>query len=1792
MLAVLTMMAAMINQSLGYPGEGPVWQNSAFAFAGLDTAREVWTEVEDEEAITLRTWADNFCPLVGAKDDTPTLLEEQEAEERDKKVRAQNLQIQLSTGGGARGPSAADVKMAALWERVRRRIRGEPEEFVCEEVPPIPPGLGPERAKEQPLEDEVQRQDFDFDCADEEAADAYVAWAGAQDAKQTEDGPPEEEETQYPEEPDEEVGPMEVRQVQAKIELAPAATEKGDISGVNTTKVKTKPVTQFALTVETFNGSCWAAARRRIDKAGADVHVFLIQETRLDEAAANEASRWLAARGWGSLWAPAGRGAKGGKSAGVAIVARIAFGLAGPAQGPVVVTAGRLVAGTLSLPGSREVSLMSVYMHDGEGISTANAAILQAIEESTSEDRKRGRQTIVGGDFNMTPEELNAQEFCEGAALTVIRSDPALGTCRRVSGAARVLDFFLVSEGIVGLIDKIVVKTCADSYPHWPVQMIWAKDAHEMVADQFVSPPLLPTRAVFGPRPPPPSYAEAQRAARRYRDATNHAVSARQGRRAAYAAYAEWAKAAEKELEGITDTPLTRRGMRSGAPKVKSQPVLAPRGADDSPEMQAAAGRKWAARAVSDLCALLESDEAALDEIEALLKATREAATAQNQRLATDMAEGMLNEIQLARENDNDWDEAGWRARCGTKLKESAAYADLEECTAEVRRERDRSWAAWARGAVEKGARKGHRWTQTPMAWVPTTATKVDGTTTADAQALADAYGDHFSKLWGASKDKPSESTDNVLPITPEMLRQASARFSHSTSIAADGFALRHFGLLSDEGLQTAADILMIYEAGGQLPPQLATLGMPMLPKATGGFRTIGLFAGLVRIWAKVRRTECDAWEAAHDRPYWGAGKGRRPLDPVWRWAADAESTPTSLNVGATLVDVSAFYESLDHNVLRAAAVKYDFPLAILEAALTLYTGVAWYVRHGPFSSKPRWATKGVVAGCSLATSLVKLYLLEMMDQLVVDFPRTELNVFIDDVGASTKGYDDDVVEEVAEITEEIKARLGRIGCELSEAKTVIVASCPKVSRRIGSRLGLSPRQVAADTAAKFLGADFAPRTARRKWIAKSSRRQRLRKAQGRAHRLRRLRAAAGPRAKLVGAAGLTPQAGYGTEVTGLSQEEWDKMRRAVAAGLGPKAGGRSLAVTLLMEGDPTIKVALAPALRWADEVWAAACGDKNACRLTQLIGMYHGAASRRPRTWGDVKGPIGAAWLTLQRAKWEWPAPFVFRSPGGMEYSLTEWAPAMIQKMMVQSAYADLEAQAAKTLAKRNATDPCDDKWKAQRVSVAAVTRVLGSKTRPLRALQAGCLRAVAAGAVWPQGRLADEGYAVEEECVLCRKHRDSLWHRWWQCPATQHLRLDENLVPKATRLRATAAREGNALYERALMPHPAEKMPLPSEDADACWWQDEAIDPDAPQIFEKTVYVDGSCTTHAIHESRRAAWAAVEVDPDSGKVLRCWSGAVPRAYCQTPQAAEFLAIHFLVPRLRHGAKIASDCANVIRQFGMEAVEQLRRRRPFAGISRALNKASAVQATVVAQMRKVPAHVTEDECTSAGAKADARGNGAADSAAKAALQVHPSATPATTIENDCHWNDAVATARLIAAAGPMWPAAKPPDGRRLSKVQVERSGCADAPPNVRRARRVRRREATHAWGEHRGVSRCNVCWARRSATGVAASADCPGKAPMHANICKEAPKWGHDLHVAELIRPRGETSNLLICTQCGAYSEIGDNPVLHSAACTGPRSQHGWDQISRARRGLHPRSGAVGRGVILQGLRRLPVVA
>ena len=69
----------------------------------------------------------------------------------------------------------------------------------------------------------------------------------------------------------------------------------------------------------------------------------------------------------------------------------------------------------------------------------------------------------------------------------------------------------------------------------------------------------------------------------------------------------------------------------------------------------------------------------------------------------------------------------------------------------------------------------------------------------------------------------------------------------------------------------------------------------------------------------------------------------------------------------------------------------------------------------------------------------------------------------------------------------------------------------------------------------------------------------------------------------------------YGAEVNGVSDAMLLRMRRCAAAGVQPKARGRSLDVALLLaDADPLKDACAAPICRWAKEVWEAtsACLD------------------------------------------------------------------------------------------------------------------------------------------------------------------------------------------------------------------------------------------------------------------------------------------------------------------------------------------------------------------------------------------------------------------------------------------------------------------------------------------------------------------------------------------------------------------------------------------------------------------------
>ncbi len=149
---------------------------------------------------------------------------------------------------------------------------------------------------------------------------------------------------------------------------------------------------------------------------------------------------------------------------------------------------------------------------------------------------------------------------------------------------------------------------------------------------------------------------------------------------------------------------------------------------------------------------------------------------------------------------------------------------------------------------------------------------------------------------------------------------------------------MRHYSLVSDDGLEALADVILAMELIGRLPPQLDALVMPLIGKERGGHRAITMATSLYRLWGRLRREVTQRWEAAHDRAYFAAGKDRRVHDVVWRQLVKAEAGDgDGLVSAAVLWDMASFFDALNRMRLWSQVRRHDFPLVVARLAFSTY---------------------------------------------------------------------------------------------------------------------------------------------------------------------------------------------------------------------------------------------------------------------------------------------------------------------------------------------------------------------------------------------------------------------------------------------------------------------------------------------------------------------------------------------------------------------------------------------------------------------------------------------------------------------------------------------------------------------------------------------------------------------------------------------------------------------------------------------------------------------------------------
>ncbi len=243
----------------------------------------------------------------------------------------------------------------------------------------------------------------------------------------------------------------------------------------------------------TNNVTCAEALREELEHGDRlkDFHYIFIQEHKLRGESRLRAEQWITALGMdvASDDAYIKQTDAGG---GTAIVAEADLGVRPSGSAPEEIC-GRLTLGVVDIDG--EVTAACVYGHSGTGLRgqrTLWCHLADAIKAA-------GRPFVIGGDWQVTPEDMRASGFdrllggviCASAAPTNVTS-------------RRCIDYFLVSEVLLQDGWKVEVDHGCNFATHVPATLTIGGARAKAEVRRLATPRALPQTLPAGPRLPKP----------------------------------------------------------------------------------------------------------------------------------------------------------------------------------------------------------------------------------------------------------------------------------------------------------------------------------------------------------------------------------------------------------------------------------------------------------------------------------------------------------------------------------------------------------------------------------------------------------------------------------------------------------------------------------------------------------------------------------------------------------------------------------------------------------------------------------------------------------------------------------------------------------------------------------------------------------------------------------------------------------------------------------------------------------------------------------------------------------------------------------------------------------------------------------------------------------------------------------------------------------------------------------------------------------------------------------------
>ena len=581
------------------------------------------------------------------------------------------------------------------------------------------------------------------------------------------------------------------------------------------------------------------------------------------------------------------------------------------------------------------------------------------------------------------------------------------------------------------------------------------------------------------------------------------------------------------------------------------------------------------------------------------------------------------------------------------------------------------AWQSWAASSFERGAGRAHRFTkakamQEVLDWGSLTGGQAQPYTLVDKAMSA------WERVWSlhdATLELPADagSWEQLPPISSDDLRRVALTFPWQTGTGQWSFAPRSFWYLSDEALHVLAQLLMACERLRCWPAQRIATQLVRLPKESGGSRLIALINTILRLWGRVRQPIAADWQKQNEHAaFWGVGAGRSSSDCAFSHNMDAEiGHECGHDVVSVFIDMMKCFETVLLSSLMVEARATHFPLTLAWMCIQTYIQPRLVKAYGSVSY-PVVSVQGILAGCSMATSMLMVLLHRSLTATFAIHPTVTPRALIDDVsfqwvgeraGVTRARGERDPISELYRAVRRFVESVKPLGLVVQFAKCGFVASTKRARKRFA--VYASALKLTAKKAMRNLGHEL--HGAR---VFRIQEEARVRKTAGRSRKLRALRRAVSDRVSRLWRTGLLPAGAHGAGVSGVSDSAVRRLRTQAGMLVGAKPM-RCLTLYLATQPsiryDPLFDSTSLIVGRYASWLW-----DERV-RPSLLFRAWSKIRDRflsKP-SWAGARGPIASTWLSLLRVGWTMAAPHILVDDQARNINLYKECPADVLKFL-----------------------------------------------------------------------------------------------------------------------------------------------------------------------------------------------------------------------------------------------------------------------------------------------------------------------------------------------------------------------------------------------------------------------------------------------------------------------------------------------------------------------------------------------